>query len=134
MTEPSPRLRTWTLEALPGRYCVARGGVDAIAPEPPEQGFYSVTRTRDETSVVCAEEAAPRGWTVKRGWRILQVVGVLDFSEIGILASLSTTLAEAGVSIFALSTWDTDYLMVGEADFGDAVEAFRRAGHEVRGD
>lgn len=123
--------RSWTLRVLPGRYCVARGAADATAPAAAEEGFFSVTRTLDETSVVCAEDAAPDGWTVKPGWRILQVAGVLDFSEIGILAALSTTLAEAGVSIFAMSTWDTDYLMVAERDLERTRSALRQAGHEV---
>lgn len=128
--ESSPR--SWTLLAFPESYCVARGGAEVAAPEDPREGFFSVTRTGDETSVVCVEGAAPEGWTVKHGWRILKVAGVLDFSEIGILASLSATLAAARVSIFALSTWDTDYLMVGEADFDSAVAALEAAGHDVR--
>lgn len=131
MTEPSSASRRWTLVALPGTYCVARGTADASPPEPPATGFYSLTRTRDETSLVCADGSAPKGWTVKGGWRILQVAGVLDFSEIGILASLSSTLAEAGVSIFAVSTWDTDYLMVADTDFESAVTALTDAGHRI---
>lgn len=132
MTESRDAARGWTLEVLPETYCVARGAADAKAPAEPTEGFYSFSRTLDETSVVCVEGAAPDGWTMKGGWRMLRVAGVLDFSEVGILASLSATLAEAGVSIFALSTWDTDYLMVGESDFESAVRALRDAGHLVR--
>lgn len=128
---------TWTLDILPGNYCVARGAPDDDPPPTPRDGFYSITRTRDETSVVCLEEAASADWKasdwkVRGGWRILQVVGVLDFSQIGVLAALSATLADAGVSIFALSTWDTDYLMLAATDLEAAVAALRAKGHQVR--
>lgn len=136
MTAGAPA-STWTLDVLPGDYCVARGGPDDDPPPISADGFYSITRTRDETSVVCLEEAAAADWKasdwkVRGGWRILRVAGVLDFSQVGVLATLSATLADAGVSIFALSTWDTDYLMLAATDLETAVGALRAQGHEIR--
>jgi uncharacterized protein len=67
----------------------------------------------------------------ERGWRALVVRGPLDFALTGVLASLATPLAEAGVSIFALSTYDTDYVLVREAQLRDAVAALAAAGNDV---
>jgi hypothetical protein len=71
---------------------------------------------------------------VERGWRCLEVEGPLEFTQVGILASLTQPLAEAGVSIFALSTYDTDYLLVKEAQFESAIAALQAVGHCVSSD
>jgi hypothetical protein len=93
--------------------------------------FLSITRTSDELSVVCLQEAVPPEVRCEKGWRCLRVEGPLDFSEIGVLASLTSVLAAAGVSLFAISTFDTDYLLVGETDLERAVTALRGVGHRV---
>jgi hypothetical protein len=93
--------------------------------------FLSVTRTADELSVVCAQDAVPGGVRCERGWRCLRVAGTLEFSLVGVLASLLGPLADAAVGVFVVSTFDTDYLLVKERDFGRAVEALRRHGHPV---
>jgi hypothetical protein len=95
-------------------------------------GFCSVTRTADEWSVVCSEDLVPPGAQCERGWRIFQVAGPLDFSLTGILASIAGPLADAHVSVFALSTYDTDYVMVKERDLDQAARALEAAGHRVR--
>jgi hypothetical protein len=95
--------------------------------------FFSVSRTADELSIVCAESQVPAGPLAERGWRALRVVGKLDFGLTGILASLAVPLAKAGVSIFALSTFDTDYVLVKGASLGAAASALRGAGHEITG-
>ncbi len=95
-------------------------------------GFSSVTRTDDEWSVVCPEDAVPAGVQCERGWRIFQVAGPLDFGLTGILASIAGALADAGVSLFALSTYDTDYVMVKAHDLDQAARALEAAGHRVR--
>src|SRR5262249_4512688 len=74
-------------------------------------GFFSITRTADELSVVCPEELVPEGVKVERGWRALRVAGVIDFSVVGVLAELTAPLARAGVGVFAISTFNTDYLL-----------------------
>jgi len=84
--------------------------------------FYSVTRTPHELSVVCAEDDLPPSVDrqVERGWRAFEVVGPLPFDVTGVMSGLTTPLAAAGIPVFALSTYDTDYLLVRSADFGRA--------------
>ena len=80
---------------------------------------------------MCPAADAPAGATVERGWRALGVLGPLDFGLTGILASIAAPLAAAGVSIFAISTYDTDYVLVRETALATAVDALRAAGHEL---
>lgn len=91
----------------------------------------SITRTATELSVVCPESVLPECTKTVAGWRVFQVEGVLDFSVTGILASLAQPLADAGVSIFAISTYDTDFVLVQEKDLEKAVEALTASGHCV---
>ncbi len=94
-------------------------------------GFFSVTRTTDELSVVCPEGSVPEGVRCERGWRVLKLEGPFEFSEVGVLASVAVPLAEAGVGIFAVSTFDTDYVLVKEEGLESAVAALCGRGHEV---
>ena len=122
-----------TLTLLPGSMAVVR--LQAAAPMPDwatSSPFFSITRTPDELSVLCPEEAAPDGVRAERGWRCLQVAGPLDFSLVGVLASLLGALQEAGVSVFVLSTYDTDYILVKEGQLARAVEALSAVGHMIR--
>lgn len=97
----------------------------------PASGFVSVTRTPAELSVVAAEAAVPVAVQAERGWRALEVAGPLDFALTGVLASLATPLAEAGVSLFAVSTFDTDYILVKESALEAAIHALSAAGHDL---
>jgi uncharacterized protein len=129
------RLRPLTelsLTALPGRLALAR--LPPGAPTPPwaSGALCSVTRTEHELSVVCAEAAVPDGVRAERGWRALEVVGELDLAMTGVLRSLAEPLAEAGISIFALSTFRTDFVLVREDDLPAALQALRAAGHAAR--
>ena len=93
--------------------------------------FHSVTRTSDELSVVCDQDAVPEGIPCERGWSCLRVAGTLPLSAVGILASLVGPLAEAHISVFAISTFDTDYLLMKGTDLQTAIELLRGQGHEV---
>lgn len=94
----------------------------------PSEGFYAITRTDEELSVVCETQSAPKSVIAcEDGWRALKVLGPLDFGLVGILARISTTLAKAGVPLFAISTFDTDYVLVKEENLPTAVEALRNA-------
>ena len=115
------------LRLLPHRYAVCRLAADADVPA----AFFSVTRTPDELSVVCAEQDVPDDTKCEGGWRIFQVAGPLEFSLTGVLADIAAPLASASVSIFAISTFDTDYVLVKEENLARAVEALRGAGHRV---
>ncbi|TNF72224.1 MAG: ACT domain-containing protein [Acidobacteria bacterium] len=126
--------RSLQLEILPSVLAVCRLGADDPLPDWALAGtFISITRTSDELSIVCLQEEVPPDVRCKKGWRCLRVEGPLEFSEIGVLASLTAALAAADVSLFALSTFDTDYLLVGEGDLERAVTALRGAGHQVEG-
>jgi uncharacterized protein len=93
--------------------------------------FSSITRTTNELSIVCASDDVPAPVLAQRGYRALIVRGPLDFSLVGIAAALTGVLAEASISLFMLSTYDTDYLFVREADLDRAVAALRAAGHAI---
>jgi hypothetical protein len=128
MERLSLAIRVWE-----GTFAVCRLGADEHVPAWASAGqFCSITRTPDELSVVCAEECVPQGVKCERGWRCLRVGGAIEFSVVGVLASLAVPLAEAGISIFAVSTFDTDYLLVKAEDLPRALEALRSAGHVVQ--
>ena len=82
--------------------------------------------------MVLPEGNVPAQWVAERGWRCLKVLGSLDFDLTGILASLAVPLAEAGVSIFAVSTYDTDYILLREKDLEKARRVLTRYGHSTR--
>ncbi len=125
--------RSLTIMVLEGTFAVCRLGADEHVPAWASAGeFYSITRTQKELSVVCAEEWVPEGVKCERGWRCMRVAETIEFSVLGVLASLAVPLAEAGVSIFAVSTFDTDYLLVKAEDLARSVEALRSAGHVVQ--
>ncbi|MDX1620452.1 MAG: ACT domain-containing protein [Nitriliruptorales bacterium] len=93
----------------------------------------SVTRTQAELSVVVPEVALPEGVEAERGWRLLKVRGPLEFSLTGVLSSLLQPLADADVPVFAISTYDTDWLLVRGDRLPAALEALRRVGHTAHG-
>jgi uncharacterized protein len=116
----------------PGSYAVVRLEPDAELPAwAAGEPFSSVTRTESELSIVCPEDGVPAGASAERGWRLLEVAGPLDFSLTGVLASLAAPLAAADVTLFALSTFETDYLLVREPHLSRASAALRHAGHTV---
>jgi hypothetical protein len=117
----------------PDRLAVARldpsGGVPAWATASPV--LSAVVRTADELSVLTTEAHVPTAVWAERGYRALMVRGPLPFDLVGVFASIAEPLARAGLSIFALSTFDTDYVLVKEPDLALAVGALRRAGHSI---
>jgi len=122
------------LELLAGRYAVVRLDVREPPPAWTTSGpFVSITRTEAELSVVCPEAAVPADARAERGWRCLRVAGPLGFGMTGILASLAGPLASSGVSIFVVSTYDTDYLLLQDRDLDRGTDALTRAGHSVTG-
>lgn len=128
---------SYRLALIPGRYAVCR--LPALAELPdwaqlaqasPEH-LLSLTWRKDETSIVCPERFVPPDVKAERGWRVLEVAGPLEFELVGVLASLLEPLQLAGVSVFALSTFDTDLIMVREAHLDRALSALEKAGHGV---
>ena len=94
--------------------------------------FYFVGKTDEEISLVCRTEDVPDDTTEREdGWKAFKIQGVLDFSLIGILAKISTVLAEKQIGIFAVSTFNTDYILVKNENFDRALAALRAAGYTV---
>lgn len=118
---------------LDGDYAVWKLAPDEEAPVEAGSHFLSVTRTPDELSVVSLAEHAPPGAEVEARWACLQVKGPLSFELTGVLAALSGPLAEAGIPIFVISTFDTDYFLVHTKNLPRAREALEAAGHTVSG-
>ena len=122
-----------TLTSPPQRLALCR--LDPMDPIPdwvPDGPLLSVTRTDDELSILCPDGPhIPAAIRTERGWRALVVQGPLPFEAVGILAALSGCLAAAQVSVFVLSTYDTDYVLVKEDQLERAISALRAAGHDV---
>jgi uncharacterized protein len=124
--------RNFELHLLPG--CMAICRLDPEEEPPSWAGspvLSSVTRTQAETTVVCQEENVPAGIACSKSWRCLRIGGVLDFSETGILSSLTAPLAEEGIPLYALSTYSTDLILINEKDLSRAVHVLLGAGHRV---
>jgi uncharacterized protein len=118
------------LRTLPDSYAVVRLQPGAELPDWIDKGpFRSVTRTDNEVSVVCRDHDVPEGESVDRGWTVLEVMGPLDFSLSGVVASLVGPLAESDVPIFVISTFESDYVLVRSADLARAADALEEAGH-----
>jgi uncharacterized protein len=117
---------------VPGSFAVCRLSANDLVPEWALRGaFFSVTRTRDELSIVCAEEQVPADIHHENEWACLKLEGPFPFSETGILISFVQPLSERAIPIFALSTFDTDYVLVKNAWVEKAVEALKEVGHEA---
>ena len=95
--------------------------------------FYFIGRTDEELSLVCETEHTPEDTLAREdGWRGFRIVGTLDFSLVGILAKLSGILAEANIGLFAVSTYNTDYILVKAGDLDRAIDALERKGWVIR--
>ena len=129
MSEPA---RRFDLTVLPNSFAIVRLSPDANLPDWATTGtFFSVTRTSDELSIVCVARQVPSGVAAEKGWSALRVAGPFALSEIGVLSALAEPLAKAGVSLFVVSTFDTDYLLVSETQLLAAIAALKHAGHRI---
>ena len=131
---PQPMQSTETeglrLRVESGLYGICRLGADVRLPRWIHKGgFFNVTRTDDELSILCLQEHVPSDVTCERDWRLIKVLGTLDFSLIGVLASMAQPLAEARIGLLTVSTYDTDYLLVRASKLDDAQAALESAGH-----
>ena len=98
----------------------------------PEQPFVFTGRTDEERSLVCPTQNVPAGTTHREdGWRAFRISGELDFSLIGILAGITRVLADRGIGVFVVSTYNTDYILTKEADFDSAISALEQSGYSV---
>jgi hypothetical protein len=119
------------VEVLPAELAICRLEPGEQVPAWARGGLVATVRTGDEYSVVCDAEEMPEGIDCSKGWRALRVAGTLDLSLTGVLARLLAPLAEEEVPIFAVSSFDTDYVLVPSTRLDDARQALARAGHDV---
>ncbi|MFA6300528.1 MAG: ACT domain-containing protein [Nocardioides sp.] len=123
---------TYTLQQFPEKLAVVKLPPGAEIPEWAESSsLFSITATATETSLVCAGRNVPTKQVAHKGMTAFAVMGTLDFSQTGVLAALLAPLAEAEISVFTISTYDTDWILVPVAKAEDAAEAWRRQGHTV---
>lgn len=125
-----------TLDLLAETFAICRLPPDAVVPAwaTAPGPFLSISRSADELSITAPEPAVPAGVRAERDYRALRVRGVLAPELVGILLSIAEPLARAGVSIFAVSTFDTDYVLVKARDLAVALDALRGAGHQIAGE
>jgi hypothetical protein len=131
MAHTPPRL---PLELLTDTLAICRLDAGAAVPEWVEgsSAFLTITRTAEELSITALQRAVPAGMPCEGDYRAVRVRGPLPLNLIGILAAMADPLAEAGLGIFAISTYDTDYVLIKQRDLAIALEALERAGHEIR--
>jgi len=117
------------LTAVPGIFAVSRiNPGEAIPKWATDSEFFSINKTDGELSVVCEEAKVPEDIQSEKNWKLFKVEGPLGFGLTGILDSIAHPLAQARISIFAISTYDTDYVMVKSSDFDSARKALQNSG------
>lgn len=118
------------LEKLPHELTVCK--VESLADVDLAGDVFFIGKTSDELSLVCETCAVPERTVAREdGWRAFRIVGTLDFSLVGILAEIAAVLAQSGIGIFAVSTYDTDYILVKAENFDVAADALLAAGHGI---
>ena len=120
------------LVILPQVLAVSR--FEASAPIPGwaiGESFLSISRTQDELSVICEEQFVPEGTHASHGWRALKIVSPLDMDLVGILVSVAVPLAQSGVGILPIATYETDYVLVRDEQLAESIKALRFAGFDV---
>ena len=124
--------RLLNISVLPGNFAVCRLGPNDPIPDWVKPGqFVTVTRSADELSIICDEELVPTDVVAVKGWACLKVEGPFDFSEVGVVASISKILAHEKISLLSISTFETDYVLLEWNTLENAVSALREVGHTV---
>ncbi len=121
---------------IPGTYAICRLSAKAPLPTWAGKTFTSITRTADELSIVCDERRLPPNLDgfdlrVARGWALLKLHGPFPLDVVGVLVSVAKPLADAKISLFAVSTFDTDYILVKKTSLNEAIAALTLAGHKL---
>ena len=132
MKEQATSMKKLNLSLLPPRYAVCQLHPDKHIPYWALLGdFVSLTRTPEELSIVCQQDNVPENVEAERGWRCVQVQGAFDFSISGVNASLAVPLANAEISVLAIATYATDYLLIKEENIERALLVLEQAGHSI---
>ena len=118
---------------LPNTFAIVRMGPADKLPRWATGGpLLSVTRTESELSIVCREAVVPAGTHADRGWQCLRVEGAMPLTAVGVAAEFTSILAKAGISVFVIATFDTDYVLVKGDKIDAAMKALKSGGHTVR--
>ena len=126
-------MKKLSLSLMPHTYAVCQFHPDKHIPYWALLGdFVSLTRTHEELSIVCQQDNVPDEIQAERGWRCVQVQGAFDFSVAGVNASLAIPLAEADISVLAIATYATDYLLIKEENVERAIQVLEQAGHSIQ--
>ena len=124
----SPKL---VLSVISENFTIHKLSPDASTPEEIlKSNYYSISKTENELSLVCSEVIEVQSLQSSKGWKCIKVAGQLDFNLTGILAGISDILAKENISIFAISTFDTDYILVRTQDLSSARTTLRQAGYK----
>ena len=119
-----------TIQALPDAFSVCKAADYSLVDR--ETMFCFTGRTDAERSLVCRTQDVPDNATAREdGWRAMRITGTLDFSLIGVLAGISAVLAENGIGIFVLSTYDTDYILTKQKTYARALQLLTQAGYQI---
>jgi uncharacterized protein len=122
-----------TMILLPNEYAICRlNAEDAIPVWALGSSFYSISKTADELSIVCESALVADDVQAEKGWRLLKIAAVLDLSLTGITAKFSSALAEAGVNLCVIATYDTDYILIKEEKRTIAIRSLQNAGFIVQ--
>lgn len=132
VNEATETPKTFTLQQFPEKLAVVRLAPGAEVPQWAEaSSLFSITATATETSLVCATRTVPTKVPSQKPFTAFAVKGPLDFELHGVLVTLLQPLAEAKISVFTISTFDTDWILVPQGKADEATEAWRRQGHTV---
>jgi hypothetical protein len=115
-----------TFTVLPSRFAVCRLRAHEAVPDWARGAFVSITRTEDELSIVCDESAVPGDVQAERGWSCMKVLGPIPFETVGVATAITVPLAQAGISVLIVATFDTDYVLVKEEKAAIALEILRK--------
>ena len=114
------------IQTLQSSYAICQLSSASTPPKRPEGAeFWSLSVTAEEMSLVCETKYTPENSKADSGWRMFRVAGAMDLDEVGVLVRILEPLREAGISIFAISTFDTDYVLIREANFEQAIQLLR---------
>ncbi len=120
------------LQVIPDRYGIIKLPSTSDIPSwVLDCSVYNITKTPDELSIVCSQNVIPEEILCERGWKGLRVMGHLSFNSTGVVESIAKPLAEDEISIFTVSTFDTDYVFVKESQLDQTVNCLKAAGHHV---
>src|SRR2546430_14652272 len=120
-----------TFTLVDGNYAIVRLSADDAVPHWARGAFVSITRTNDELSIVCEEGNVPEV-VADRGWRCLKLAGPFPLDQTGVAAAFTRVLADAGIALFVVSTYDTDYVLVRDGAADHTATVLRAAGYTVR--